>query len=56
MHLNYIDNYKSIIEIINEHKNVNNRDIDFNIKPFINILAFVILLTLAIKICTDGLA
>ena len=27
MHLNYIDNYKSIIEIINEHKNVNNRDI-----------------------------
>ena len=27
MHLNYIDNYKSIIEIINEHKKVNNRDI-----------------------------
>ena len=27
MLLNYIDNYKSIIEIINEHKKVNNRDI-----------------------------
>ena len=27
MHLNYIDNYKSIIEIINEHKKVNDRDI-----------------------------
>ena len=27
MYLNYIDNYKSIIEIINEHKKVNNRDI-----------------------------
>ena len=25
MHLNYIDNYKRIIEIINEHKKVNNR-------------------------------
>jgi uncharacterized pyridoxal phosphate-containing UPF0001 family protein len=27
MLLNYIDNYKSIIEIINKHKRVNNRDI-----------------------------
>ena len=27
MHLNYIDNYKSIIEIINEYKKINNKDI-----------------------------